>query len=211
MQTGDITSGIPRIESLIEIRTQTGLSLVRNSIYCQLTQKGYTCGIATRKTINLRQRLLIDRVQQIYCSYGVFINEKNLDLTVRPIAFAQVIQDSTKDSIFLQGQDYPLEILERTNWNRALRNWKKREFMREWKSKIFYKPFLCGLTKAALRNESFLSAASFQETSRILTASALYGRKDRLLGLKENLIVGAHLPIGTNARFLRSLQKKFFQ
>jgi DNA-directed RNA polymerase subunit beta' len=69
---------------------------------------------------------------------------------------------------------------------------------------VVYKPILFGLTRGSLRNASFLSAASFQETSRVLARAALRGQVDFLLGLKENLILGTYLPIGTNALFLAS-------
>ena len=71
--------------------------------------------------------------------------------------------------------------------------------MQRGKSKVFYKPQLFGLTKGALRNASFLSAASFQETSRVLSIAALRGRVDFLFGLKENLVLGTRVPIGTSA------------
>lgn len=74
--------------------------------------------------------------------------------------------------------------------------------MHKWEPRVFYKPLLFGLTKGALRSDSFLSAASFQETSRVLSRAALAGRIDFLIGLKENLILGTRLPIGTNSRFL---------
>jgi hypothetical protein len=70
--------------------------------------------------------------------------------------------------------------------------------------RIFYKPLLLGLTKSALQNASFLSAASFQETSRVLSLAAFRRRVDFLSGLKENLILGTRLPIGTNSRFFTS-------
>merc|ERR1712224_596396 len=96
------------------------------------------------------------------------------------------------------------EILERMNWLRSLENVQEKVSIRKIEPRIFYKPLLFGLTISALRNASFLSAASFQETSRVLTVAALRGRTDFLLGLKENLILGTRLPIGTNSRFFTS-------
>jgi hypothetical protein len=97
-----------------------------------------------------------------------------------------------------------LEVIERTNWFRALKNWREKKLIQKGKSKVFYKPQLFGLTKGALRNTSFLSAASFQETSRVLSIAALRGRVDFLFGLKENLVLGSRIPIGTNASFFTS-------
>ena len=130
--------------------------------------------------------------------------DKHLELIVCPIAFAKVIQDCSKESSIVQGEDHPLEILERTNWFRVLKNWREKKPIHNGRSKIFYRPQLFGLTKGALRNASFLSAASFQETSRVLSVAALRGRIDFLFGLKENLILGTRIPIGTNANFFAS-------
>merc|ERR1712187_352073 len=91
--------------------------------------------------------------------------------------------------------------MERINYIRTVKHWHKKKSVHEWEPRIFYKPLLFGLTKCALRNTSFLSSASFQETSRVLSRAALSGRIDFLLGLKENLILGTRLPIGTNSRF----------
>ena len=95
-----------------------------------------------------------------------------------------------------------MAIQERKNWFIALKNWRKKEFLWDLEPKIIFKPLLLGLTKRALHNASFLSAASFQEASRILARAALRRRVDTLLGLKENLIFGTRLPIGTKTRFL---------
>jgi hypothetical protein len=127
-----------------------------------------------------------------------------LELIVCPIAFAKVIQDCSQENPIVQGEDHPLRILERANWFRALTNWREKKLIHDGKSKIFYRPQIFGLTKGALRNASFLSAASFQETSRVLSVAALRGRIDFLFGLKENLVLGTRIPIGTNANFFTS-------
>ena len=90
-----------------------------------------------------------------------------------------------------------LDILERVNWDRALQNWQKKTLLREWEPKVYYKPSLFGLTKSVLRSTSFLSAASFQETTKILTQAATEGKIDWLRGLKENVIMGKLMPSGT--------------
>jgi hypothetical protein len=146
----------------------------------------------------------VDGVQRIYRINGVNIEDKHLELVVRPIAFAQVIQDSSSERQLVQGEDQSLDILERVNWDRALINWQKKIVSREWESKVYYRPSLFGLTKSVLRNTSFLSAASFQETSRVLARASFRSQVDYLLGLKENLILGTLLPIGTNSRSLIS-------
>lgn len=203
-ETGDITSGIPRIESLLEVRVQTGVPFFLNNLYQYFLKKGFPNGVATRKSLHIRQRILVDGVQRNYRVNGVVLNDKHLELIVFPIAFAKVLQDRSRENPIVQGEDHPLEVLERTNWFRALKNWREKKIIQEGKSKVFYKPQLFGLTKGALRNASFLSAASFQETSRVLSIAALRGRIDFLFGLKENLVLGTRIPIGTNANFFTS-------
>jgi DNA-directed RNA polymerase subunit beta' len=201
-ETGDITSGIPQIESLLEIRIQTGLPFFINDIYQKLLRKTFLHRRSTRKALHYGQRIIVDRVQRIYQTNGVSLNDKNLELIVSPIAFVQVIQDCNQKDTRETKRNYPLAIQERENWHIALKNWRKKEFLWDFEPKIIFKPLLLGLTKGALHNASFLSSASFQEASRILARAALRGRVDTLLGLKENLILGTRLPIGTKARFL---------
>jgi hypothetical protein len=200
-KSGDITSGIPRVEAFLEIRSQTGIPNLLEGLYQCFLQKGFLNRVAARKSLHFCQRVIIDGVLRIYQTNGVILDDKHLELIVRPISFVQVIQDSSNKNQIVQGENHPLENLERINWDRALLNWQKKESFREWKPKILYKPLLFGLTKRALRNASFLSAASFQETSRVLAQAAIRRRIDYLHGLKENLILGIRLPIGTNARF----------
>jgi hypothetical protein len=198
-ETGDITSGIPHIEAFLEVRVQTGVPFFLNSLYQYFLKKNFPNSVATRKSLHIRQRILVDRVQRNYRVNGVTLNDKHLELIVCPIIFAKVLQDGSRENPIVQGEDHPLEILERTNWFRALKNWREKKLIQRGKSKVFYKPQLFGLTKGALRNASFLSAASFQETSRVLSIAALRGRVDFLFGLKENLVLGTRVPIGTSA------------
>jgi hypothetical protein len=202
--TRDITSGIPRIEALLEIRTQTGVPLLLDNLYQYFLTKGFPNWSSSRKALHFGQRILVDRVQRHYRINGVTLNDKHLELIVCPIAFAKVIQDRSRKKPVVHGEEYQLEILERMNWLRSLENMRNELSIHRTEPRIFYKPLLLGLTISALRNASFLSAASFQETSRVLTVAALRGRTDFLLGLKENLILGTRLPIGTNARFFTS-------
>ena len=200
-QSRDITSGIPRVEALLEVRSQTGIPSLLEGLYQSFLKNGLLNRVAVRKSLHFCQRIVIDGVLRIYQTNRVVLDDKHLELIVRPISFVQVIQDSANKNSMVQGENHPLENLERINWQRALNNWQKKESFREWKPKILYKPLLFGLTKSALRNASFLSAASFQETSRVLAQASIRRRIDHLHGLKENLILGTRLPIGTNARF----------
>jgi hypothetical protein len=200
-KTGDITSGIPQIEALLEIRMQTGIPTFLDTLYKKFLEQGCFNGAARRTASPFRPRIIVDRVQRIYQANGVTIDDKHLEVLVRPMAFAQVIQDNAQEYSLIQGEKHPLDMIERINYMRIVRHWHKKTSVYEWEPRVFYKPLLFGLTKCALRNTGFLSAASFQETSRVLSRAALSGRIDFLLGLKENLILGTRLPIGTNSRF----------
>jgi hypothetical protein len=203
-ETKDITSGIPRIDRLLEIRRQTGLPFLLENLYKSFLKQGFPNRIANRKSLHFRQRVLIDRVQRIYKTNGVTLDDKHLELIVRPMAFTQVINDDGYENSLIQGEKHSLEVIERINYTRIVKNWKKKKYLHKWEPRIVYKPFLFGLTKGALHSKSFLSAASFQETSRILSRASIGGSIDFLKGLKENLILGTRLPIGTNARFFKS-------
>jgi DNA-directed RNA polymerase subunit beta' len=204
LKAKDITSGILRVETFLEIRIQTGLPRLLIKLYQDLIYQDFSCRISRRKSILFTQRILIDGIQRIYLTNRVVIGEKNIELVVRPIVFAQVIHDYVQKGRIIQGDDHLLETLESFNWRRAFYNWRKRGSFFEWEMEVVYKPTLFGLTRGSLRNASFFSAASFQETSRVLVRAALRRQIDFLLGLKENLILGTYLPIGTNALFLAS-------
>jgi hypothetical protein len=201
-RANDITSGIPRIATLMEIRPQTGIPALLINLYRQFSYRGCSNAMASRKSIHLRQRILVDRVQRNYRTNGVALEDKHLELIIRPIAFARLIKDPYKS--WIHGEDYPLDVLERINWCRSLKDLRDKNALHFNKLNVLYKPVLFGLTKGGLRSASFLSAASYRETSRVLAASSFNRRVDYLSGLKENLILGAPLPIGSNSRFLMS-------
>jgi hypothetical protein len=125
----DITSGIPRIEALLELRSQTGVSSLLEGLYQCFVQNGFLSGVAVRKALHFSQRVLIDRVQRIYQTNGVILDDKHLELTIRPISFVQTVQDNAVKSYTVQGDSHLLEILERINWNRALKNWQKKKIL----------------------------------------------------------------------------------
>jgi hypothetical protein len=125
-KTKDITSGIPQIDSLLEIRAQTGLSSLLDNLYKNFLKQGFPNGVANRKALHFRQRVVIDRVQRIYKTNGVTLDDKHLELLVRPIAFTQVVNDQSKETSRIQGEKHSLEVLERINYTRIVKNWKKR-------------------------------------------------------------------------------------
>jgi DNA-directed RNA polymerase subunit beta' len=136
--------------------------------------------------IEAAQKYLVDEVQSVYRSQGVEIADKHIEVIVRQMT-RKVRVDEPGDTIMLPG-----ELLERYNIDQD--NEKQRiAGLRE----ATYTAVLLGITKASLNTESFISAASFQETTRILTEAAVEGKKDWLRGLKENVIIGRLIPAGT--------------
>lgn len=129
---------------------------------------------------------LVEQVQEVYKSQGVEIDDKHIEIVVRQMLRRVSIQ-SSGDTDFLPGQLVDKLDLEAVNT----------EMKKEGKKPATSKPVLMGITKGALATESFLSAASFQETTRVLTEAAIAGKTDQLLGLKENVIIGKLIPAGT--------------
>jgi len=132
------------------------------------------------------QKYLVDEVQDVYRLQGVSINDKHIEIIVRQMLRKVRVEDPG-DSGFLPGSQVSKFVFDEEN-ERVLASGGK---------PALGKPVLLGITKAALTTDSFISAASFQETTRVLTEAAINGREDPLLGLKENVIVGRLIPAGT--------------
>jgi len=133
---------------------------------------------------------LVKEIQDVYRLQGVKINDKHIEVIIRQMLRKVEITDAG-DSIFLSG--------EQVDRSRVLEENERLEA--EGKLSACYEPVLLGITKASLTTESFISAASFQETTRVLTEAAIRGSVDRLLGLKENVIVGRLIPAGTGLAY----------
>jgi len=138
------------------------------------------------------QEFLTNQIQAVYRLQNVKINDKHISVIVRQVLRKVKIEDPG-DSIFTEG-----EIVERRKVYEE-----NQRLMQENLKPAKYDPILLGITRASLLTESFLSAASFQETTRVLSEAAIQGRVDRLHGLKENVIVGRLIPAGTGFRGLR--------
>jgi DNA-directed RNA polymerase subunit beta' len=136
--------------------------------------------------IEAAQKYLVDEVQSVYRSQGVEIADKHIEVIVRQMT-RKVRVDEPGDTIMLPG-----ELLERYYLDQEIEK-SRQAGTRE----ATYTAVLLGITKASLNTESFISAASFQETTRILTEAAVEGKKDWLRGLKENVIIGRLIPAGT--------------
>jgi DNA-directed RNA polymerase subunit beta' len=135
-------------------------------------------------------RYIVDEVQAVYRLQGVKINDKHIEVIVRQM-LRRVVVENAGDSTYINGEQ--VERSEMLNTNDALRA--------EDKIPARFTNLLLGITKASLSTDSFISAASFQETTRVLTEAAIMGKRDELRGLKENVIVGRLIPAGTGMAY----------
>ncbi|MEA3219306.1 DNA-directed RNA polymerase subunit beta' [Immundisolibacter sp.] len=131
-------------------------------------------------------RFVVNEVQEVYRLQGVKINDKHIEVIVRQMLRRVEITDAG-DSKFLKGEQAERGAVAEAN----------ADLVSKGKQPARYEPVLLGITKASLATESFISAASFQETTRVLTEAAVSGKRDELRGLKENVIVGRLIPAGT--------------
>ncbi len=129
---------------------------------------------------------LLDEVQEVYRLQGVKINDKHIEVIVRQM-LRRVRVKEAGDTDFLVGEQVDKAVFAHIN----------RKMGDEGKQLAVAEPLLLGITKASLSTESFISAASFQETTKVLTEAALWGKTDTLRGLKENVIMGRLIPAGT--------------
>jgi hypothetical protein len=188
LKTGDIVQGIPKVEQILEARTTRGGRLFLQSLPVLLQclferySQMYPFDVAVRKSILKIQQLIVDAIQRVYRSQGVSIADKHVEIIVRQMTMkVQIIHPGYTG--FFPGELIHLETIEFLN--QALL------------TKVKYAPIVLGISKAALEVDSFLSAASFQYTTKVLTKAALFRKRDFLKGLKENLLVGNLLPAGT--------------
>ncbi|EPE68508.1 DNA-directed RNA polymerase subunit beta' [Pasteurella multocida] len=140
---------------------------------------------------------IVNEVQEVYRLQGVKINDKHIEVIVRQMLRKGIVTKAY-DSEFLEGEQVEVAHVKIVNRKREAEGKPLVEFERE----------LLGITKASLATESFISAASFQETTRVLTEAAVAGKRDELRGLKENVIVGRLIPAGTGFAYHQNRQKK---
>jgi DNA-directed RNA polymerase subunit beta' len=139
---------------------------------------------------------LVGEVQKVYRSQGVDIHDKHIELIVRQM-LKKVRVENPGHTELLPGQLVDRVVVEKENLRVKKEKGKKEE--------ATYEPLILGITKASLATESFLSAASFQETTKVLTDAAIEGKVDRLLGLKENVIIGKLIPAATGLKRYRTI------
>ncbi len=143
------------------------------------------------KSIEATQRYIINDVLRIYASQGQNIADKHLEIIVRQM-FSRVQIEDPGDSLFVTGDIVSKALVIEANEN----------LVDEKKEPAQFTQLLLGITKVSIWSDSFLSAASFQDTTRVLINAAVTGRQDNLYGLKENVIIGRKIPVGTGARDL---------
>ena len=187
-KTGDIVQGLPKIEELLEARRTKDLQPIIDNPHEKLKQQfdfykqKYDNATATRKSAEKIQQFLVNGIQLVYQSQGIEISDKHIEIIVKQMTSKVLIEEGGETSL-LSGEVIEINRIEKINKNII--------------KKAKYQPILLGITKASLNTESFISAASFQETTRVLIQAAIEGKTDWLYGLKENVILGRLIPAGT--------------
>ena len=146
---------------------------------------------------NAVQEYLVNEIQEVYRLQGVKINDKHIETIVRQM-LQKVRVENVGDTNFLESEQVDKIRFREEN----------EKVIAEGGEPARFQPLLLGITKASLTSDSFISAASFQETTRVLTEAAISGKTDFLLGLKENVIIGRLIPAGTGLEYYRSVQLK---
>jgi len=141
------------------------------------------------------QEHLVDEVQEVYRSQGVAIHDKHIEIIVRQMLRRVTVIESGETNLL------PSDLVDRGRFEEE-----NRRVVSEGGKPASGRPVLMGITKASLATESWLSAASFQETTRVLTDAAIHGRSDSLRGLKENVIIGKLIPAGTGLERYRNIR-----
>jgi len=142
-------------------------------------------------------RYIIDEVQDVYRLQGVKINDKHIEVIVRQMLRRVVITDPGDTRFIREEHVERAELLDEND-----------KIIAQGKRPAEFQFMLLGITKASLSTDSFISAASFQETTRVLTEAAIMGKRDELRGLKENVIVGRLIPAGTGLAYHKNRLKQ---
>ncbi len=194
-RSSDITQGLPKVEKMFEVRSIDSISMnlekrVEGWNECITKILGIPWGflIGAELTIVQSRISLVNKIQEVYRSQGVQIHNRHIELIVRQITSKVLISEDGMSNVFLPGE--LIGLLRAERMGRAL------------EEAIHYRAVLLGITRASLNTQSFISEASFQETARVLAKAALRGRIDWLKGLKENVVLGGMIPVGTGFKGL---------
>lgn len=194
-RSGDITQGLPKVEQVLEARSIDSISMNLekrvegwNERITRILGIPWGFLIGAELTIAQSRISLVNKIQKVYRSQGVQIHNRHIEIIVRQITSKVLVSEDGMSNVFLPGELIGLLRAERTG--RAL------------EEAICYRAILLGITRASLNTQSFISEASFQETARVLAKAALRGRIDWLKGLKENVVLGGMMPVGTGFKGL---------
>ena len=184
----------------IHVYLSFGIDLQTYETY--VTYFNYFCGFYSLQTATLRsftsiQTLLVGLIQGVYRSQGVYIADKHVEIIVKQMTSKVKIADSSLLMFTIQREYFDFASIR--YMNTAL--------IHAGKTEMEYEPVILGITKISLMTESFISAASFRETTRMLIKAAIEGRVDWLRGLKENVVLGRLIPAGTG---FKSFQNSSF-
>nr|YP_011014211.1 RNA polymerase beta'' subunit [Arenaria przewalskii]WQA10616.1 RNA polymerase beta'' subunit [Arenaria przewalskii] len=189
-RSADITQGLPKVEQVFEVRSVEKISMNLeeringwNDHIKKMLGSPWGFLVGAELTIAQSRISLVNKIQKVYRSQGVQIHDRHIEIIVRQITSKVVVSEDGMSNVFLPGELVGLFRAERAG--RAL------------DEAICYRIILLGITRAALNTQSFISEASFQETARVLAKAALRGRIDWLKGLKENVVLGGMIPVGT--------------
>nr|QJA27978.1 RNA polymerase beta'' subunit [Houttuynia cordata] len=194
-RSGDITQGLPKVEQVLEVRSIDSISMNLekrvegwNEHITRILGIPWGFLIGAELTIAQSRISLVNKIQKVYRSQGVQIHNRHIEIIVRQITSKVLVSEDGMSNVFSPGELIGLLRAERTG--RAL------------EEAICYRAILLGITRASLNTQSFISEASFQETARVLAKAALRGRIDWLKGLKENVVLGGMIPVGTGFKGL---------
>jgi DNA-directed RNA polymerase subunit beta' len=194
-RSGDITQGLPKVEQMLEVRSIDSISMNLekriagwNECITRILGIPWGCLIGAELTIVQSRISLVNKIQKVYRSQGVQIHNRHIELIVRQITSKVLVSEDGMSNVFSPGE--LIGLLRAERMARAL------------EEAINYRAVLLGITRASLNTQSFISEASFQETARVLAKAALRGRIDWLKGLKENVVLGGMIPVGTGFKGL---------
>nr|YP_009749430.1 RNA polymerase beta'' subunit [Habenaria chejuensis]QII91517.1 RNA polymerase beta'' subunit [Habenaria chejuensis] len=194
-RSGDITQGLPKVEQILEVRSIDSISMNlerRVEGWDERIQRilGIPWGFLIGAKLNITQSRisLVNKIQKVYRSQGVQIHNRHIEIIVRQVTSKVLVSEDGMSNVFLPGELIGLLRAERAG--------------RILDEVICYRAILLGITKSSLNTQSFISEASFQETARVLAKAALRGRIDWLKGLKENVVLGGIIPVGTGFKKL---------
>ncbi|KAL9990567.1 DNA-directed RNA polymerase subunit beta'' [Helianthus debilis subsp. tardiflorus] len=189
-RSGDITQGLPKVEQVLEVRSIDSISMNLekriegwNKCITRILGIPWAFFIGAKLTIVQSRISLVNKVQKVYRSQGVQIHNRHIEIIVRQITSKVLVSEDEMSNVFSPGE--LIGLLRAERMGRAL------------EEAICYQAVLLGITRASMNTQSFISEASFQETARVLAKAALLGRIDWLKGLKENVVLGGMIPVGS--------------